>query len=92
MDELERPTIHDDTSNDHERFERRQLARDRDRRTEDILSIDESVASDLVYVLRDEGVVDVIPEDELLVHVPSGQKFRSNLGLAYFHQGWEANE
>ena len=92
MDELEQPMIQDDASRDHERFERRQLARDRDRRTEDVLCIDESVASDLIYVLRDEGVVDVIPEDELLVHVPSGQKFRSNVGLAYFHQGWEANE
>jgi len=88
--EPHQPTRHDDASNDAERFERRQLAKDRDQRNSDVLSIDESVASEVVYVLRDEGVVDIIPEEEKLVHLPSGQKFKSNVALAYFHEGWDA--
>ena len=88
--ERKQPTRHDDASRDAERFECRQLAKDRDRRQSDVLSIDESIASDLVYMLRDEGVVDIVPEEQKLVHVPSGQMFESNVGLAYFHEGWDA--
>ncbi|WP_342447934.1 hypothetical protein [Haloarcula amylovorans] len=74
---------------EYERFERRQLAIDRDTGT-DSLCIDESLAHELVEDLRAAGVVDVIPEEQLLTHSPSGEVFESNQALAYFHAGWEA--
>ncbi|WP_135305568.1 hypothetical protein [Haloarcula amylovorans] len=75
-----------ETIPDYERFERRQLATDRDRGT-DPLCIDESLAHDLVEDLRAEGVVDAIPAEQLLAHLPSRGVFESNQALAYFHMG-----
>ena len=92
MDDIPQPTIHDDASRDYEQFERRQLARDRDRREPGVLVIDESRASDIVDDLLSAGTVDVVPEDQVLVHYPSGQVFKSNVALAYFHKGWTARE
>ena len=74
---------------EYERFECRQLATNRDRRT-DSLCIDESLAHDLAKDLRAAGVVDVIPTEQLLAHSPSGEAFESNQALAYFHRGWAA--
>ncbi|WP_135305851.1 hypothetical protein [Haloarcula amylovorans] len=44
----------------------------------------------LVEDLRAAGVIDVIPEEQLLAHSPSGEVFESNQALAYFHAGWTA--
>ncbi|MBX0297398.1 hypothetical protein [Haloarcula nitratireducens] len=74
---------------EYERFECRQLATNRDRRT-DSLCIDESLAHDLVEDLRTAGVVNGIPAAQLLAHSPSGAVFESNQALVYFHVGWEA--
>ncbi|MBX0296900.1 hypothetical protein [Haloarcula nitratireducens] len=79
----------DETIPDYERFERRQLATDRDTGM-DSLCIDESLADDLVEDLRAAGVIDVIPAEQLLAHSPSGEVFESNQALAYFHEGWAA--
>ncbi|MBX0296630.1 hypothetical protein [Haloarcula nitratireducens] len=79
----------DETIPEYERLERRQLTNDRDRGT-DPLSLDESVAHDLVEDLRAAGVVDVSPPEQLLAHSPSGEVFESNQAIAYFHAGWEA--
>lgn len=79
----------DETIPGYERFERRQLANDRDRGT-DSLCIDESLAHNPVEDLRAAGVVDVILEEQLLAHSPSGKVFESNQALAYFHMGWAA--
>jgi len=82
--------IYDDTSNDHERFERRQLARDRDRRQQDVLSLDERRAAQIVRDLREQHIVDVQPEEQLLIHTPTGTKFEDDRALVYFHRGWQA--
>ncbi|QIO25344.1 hypothetical protein [Haloarcula sp. JP-L23] len=79
----------DETIPDYERFERRQLANDRDTGM-DSLCIDESGAHDLVEDLRAEGVIDVVPDEQLLIHSPSGRAFGSDKALAYFHTGWQA--
>lgn len=82
--------IYDDTSNDHERFERRQLAKDRDRRRQGVLSIDEQHAAGIVHDLRKQHIVDVQPQEQLLIHTPTGTKFERALALVYFHRGWQA--
>ncbi|MBV0926410.1 hypothetical protein KTS45_19575 [Halomicroarcula limicola] len=79
----------DETIPEYERFERRQLATDRDMGP-DSLCIDESLAHDLVEDLRTAGAVDVIPAEQLLAHSPSGEVFESDQALAYFHAGWVA--
>lgn len=81
---------YNDTSNDHERFERRQLAQDRDRRRQDVLSIEEQRAAQIVSELREQHIVAVQPEEQLLIHTPTGTKFKRDLALVYFHQGWQA--
>ncbi|MFD1588228.1 hypothetical protein ACFR9U_14695 [Halorientalis brevis] len=81
---------YDDTLNDHERFERRQLAQDRDRRRQGVLSIDEQRAAQIVRALREQHIVDVQPEGQLLIHTPTGTKFEDDRALVYFHRGWQA--
>lgn len=81
---------YDDTSNDPERFERRQLAQDRDRRPQDVSSLDEQRAAQIVRNLREQHIVDVQPEEQLLIHTPTGTKFECDLALVYFHRGWQA--
>ncbi|KAA9400587.1 hypothetical protein Har1131_17975 [Haloarcula sp. CBA1131] len=80
----------DQTVPDYERFEREQIAQDRDRRRLDTVEIDEPRGREVVTSLLDEGVVEPIPEHEVLQHVPSGQCFDSDMALVYFHKGWEA--
>lgn len=86
------PSIHDSTHDDHERFERRQLARDRDARRTQTVTVDESQAAKIVRELIDVGVVDVVPDDQLLRHAPSKRSFESNRALVLFHRGWQARE
>jgi len=90
------PTLHDDTSTDHEQFERRQLAQDRDhaqRQSPDTLvAIDESEARMIVFDLLDRGIAIPVEEEQVLCHEPSGRSFKSDLLLAVFHKGWTARE
>ena len=79
-----------DTRPDYERFERRQLAQDRDNRQVQTVDVDESRARRIVQKLREAGIVVAVPEDKCLIHRPSGEKFDSDTALAHFHRGWEA--
>lgn len=79
----------DSTHDDIERFERRQLARDRNT-TPTTLVIDESNARRIVDDLRADDVVEAIPGDQVLVHQPSGHLFESDHSLVLFHIGWKA--
>jgi hypothetical protein len=81
----------DDTRPDYERFERRQLAQDRDNRQVQTVDVDESRARRIVQDLRAAGIVKTVPEDECLLHRPSGETFDSNTTLVHFHRGWEAD-
>ena len=84
------PDPHDDTSADHEQFEKEQLAQDRDVAVVDTADIDDRTAQRLVNDLVDADVVTPVPEDQVLVHEPSGTAFDSSAQLAVFHRGWTA--
>ncbi|MFA1612613.1 hypothetical protein ACFPM1_15660 [Halorubrum rubrum] len=84
------PDPHDDTSRDYERFEKEQLAQDRDATSVDTADIDDTTAQNLVKDLIDTDVVTPVPEDQVLVHEPSGTAFDSTTQLAVFHRGWMA--
>ncbi|TKX84496.1 hypothetical protein EXE43_18590 [Halorubrum sp. SS5] len=83
------PDPHDDTSRDYERFEKAQLAQDRDAAGIDTADIDDATAENLVSELIAD-VVTPVPEDHVLVHEPSGAAFDSSTQLAVFHRGWMA--
>jgi len=84
------PDPHDDTSDDHEQFEKILLAQDRDAASVDTADVDDVTAQRLVSDLVDEDVVTPVPEDQVLVHEPSGTTFNSSTQLAVFHRGWTA--
>ncbi|GAA0262416.1 hypothetical protein [Halobacterium noricense] len=84
------PGPHDDTSRDYERFEKEQLAQDRDATSVDTADVDDTTAQRLVSDLVDADVVTPVPEDHVLVHEPSGTAFDSTTQLAVFHRGWTA--
>jgi len=84
------PDPHDDTSRDYERFEKEQLAQDRDAIGDDTADIDNATAQRLVSDLVDADVVTPVPEDHVLVHDPSGTAFDSTTQLAVFYRGWTA--
>ena len=84
------PDSFDDTSSDHEQFEKEQLAQDRDATRVDTADIDDASAQNLVSELIDADVVTLVPEDQVLVHEPSGTAFDSSTQLAVFHRGWTA--
>ena len=84
------PDPYDDTSADHEQFEKELLAQDRDAARVDTADIDDTMARRLVDDLVDADVVTPIPEDRVLVHEPSGTAFDSATQLAVFHRGWMA--
>jgi hypothetical protein len=84
------PDLHDDTSADYEQFEKEQLAQDRDATDVDTADIDDATAQRLVSDLVDADVVTPVPEDQVLVHKPSGTTFDSTTQLAVFHRGWTA--
>jgi hypothetical protein len=81
--------IHTDTSDDHHRFEEKQIARDRDQRRITGSERDAERAAQLVATLREQGVVEAIPEDQLFVHVPTGQTFQETEALIKFHRGYQ---
>jgi len=80
----------DDTIPDYERFERRQIAQDQDIQRLQTADIDEAKARAIVQELVNADVVMAMPEDQCLVHRPSGERFDSDTALVHFHQGWEA--
>ena len=84
------PDPHDDTSADHEQFEKELLAQDRDAAGVDTADVDDRTAQNLINDLVDADVVTPVPEDQVLVHEPSGTTFDSTTQLAVFHRGWTA--
>ncbi|WP_233509339.1 hypothetical protein [Haloferax sp. Atlit-48N] len=64
------------------------LAQDRDAARVDTADIDDTTAQSLVSDLVDADVVTPVPEDQVLVHEPSGTTFDSTTQLAVFHRGW----
>ena len=83
-------TVIDPTIPDYERFERRQLAQDQDNRHAQTVDVDESQAQTIVRDLISADIVVAVPEDQCLIHRPSGERFDSNTALVHFHRGWEA--
>jgi len=84
------PDPHDDTSADHEQLEIELLAQDRDAASVATADVDDATAQRLVSDLVDADVVTPVPEDQILVHEPSGTVFDSATQLAVFHRGWTA--
>ncbi|WP_435075651.1 hypothetical protein [Halorubrum sp. HHNYT27] len=84
------PDPHDDTSSDHEQFEKEQLTQDRDTAGVDTADVDDATAQRLVNDLVGADVVTPVPEDQVLVHEPSGTAFDSSTQLAVFPRGWTA--
>ena len=84
------PDPHDDTSGDYEQFEKEQLAQDRDATSVDTADVDDTTAQNLINDLVDADIVTPVPEDQVLVHEPSGTTFDSSTQLAVFHRGWTA--
>jgi hypothetical protein len=84
------PDSHEDTSSDDERFEKEQLAQDRDATGIDTADVDDTSAQRLVNDLVDADIVTPVPEDHVLVHEPSGTAFDSSTQLALYHRGWIA--
>ncbi|CQH64486.1 uncharacterized protein HHUB_5039 (plasmid) [Halobacterium hubeiense] len=82
------PDPHDDTSRDSEQFEKELLAQDRDVAGGDTADVDDRTAQNLINDLVDADVVTPVPEDQVLVHEPSGTTFDSSTQLAVFHRGW----
>jgi len=81
------PDPHDDTSADHEQFEKAQLAQDRDAAGVDAADMDDATARSLIDDLVDADLVTPVPEDQVLVHEPSGTAFDSPTQLAVYHRG-----
>jgi len=84
------PDPYDDTSADHEQFEKELLAQDRDAARVDTADIDDTMARRLVDDLVDADVVTPVPEDRVLTHEPSGAAFDSTTQLAVYNRGWTA--
>ena len=84
------PDPHDDTSRDYEQFEKEQLAQDRDAASVATADVDDATARSLVDDLIDADIITPVPEDQVLVHEPSGTSFDSATQLAVFHRGWTA--
>lgn len=81
------PDAFDDTTDDHERFETELLAQDHDADRVATADIDDATARHLVGDLVDDDVVTPIPDEQVLVHEPSGKAFDSITQLAVFHRG-----
>ena len=84
------PDPYDDTSADHEQFEKAQLAQDRDAASVATADVNDATAQRLVSDLVDADVLTPVPEDQVLVHEPSGTAFDSPTQLAVYHRGWTA--
>ena len=84
------PDPHDDRSADYEQVEKALLAQDRDAAEVDMADVDDATAQRLISELIDAEVITPVPEDQVLVHKPSGAAFDSTTQLAVFHRGWTA--
>jgi hypothetical protein len=84
------PDTHDDTADDHERFERELLAQDQDARRPSTADLDDETAQEVVRNLLDAGTVAPVVDERVLIHEPSGAAFESLWQLAVFHEGWTA--
>ena len=84
------PDTHDDTADDHERFERELLAQDQDARRPSTADLDDETAQEVVRNLLDAGTVTLVVDQRVLVREPSGAAFKSLWQLAVFHKGWIA--
>jgi len=84
------PHPRDDTSADYEQFEKTLLDQDRDASGVDTGDVNDATAQNLVNKLVDADIVTPVPEDQVLVHEPSGTAFHSTTQLAVFHRGWTA--
>ena len=84
------PDTHDDTADDHERFERELLAQDQDARRPSTADLDDETAQEVVRNLLDVGTVTPVVNERVFVHEPSGAAFESLWQLAVFHEGWTA--
>jgi len=82
--------ILDDTTDDYERLETELVAQDRDAARVATADIDERSARRLVNDLIEDDMVRPIPDQQVLVHDPSGEAFDSITQLAVFHRGWRA--
>jgi hypothetical protein len=75
-----------------ERAARRRAAKNEDARR--VNTLDSGLCNDVVVReierLRDEGIVQIIPEDEVYRHSPASEVFDSGEALLMFHRGWEA--
>jgi len=79
------PDVHDDTTDEHERFQEELLAQERDARCPSTADLDEETAWQVVRYLLDPGTVTPIVDRRVLVHEPSGAAFESMQQLAVFH-------
>jgi hypothetical protein len=82
----------DETIPDYERFERRQLAQDRDSRQANTADVGKAEARSVVDSLIDEKVVIPDGEGKCYYHEPSGTAFDSSRALVHFHRGWKAGQ
>ncbi|MFB9825092.1 hypothetical protein [Halobaculum roseum] len=78
----------EDMSTDADRFEREQLARDRDADRAETADVTAAFARELVDDLIDADIVTACPDPQVFVHDPTGVAFRSRRQLAAFHRGW----
>ncbi|MFC7116587.1 hypothetical protein ACFQH2_18780 [Natronoarchaeum sp. GCM10025703] len=85
------PDPHDDTSADCEQFERKLLAQDHNIASIETADVDNTTARNFISELIDADVVAPVPENQVLVHEPSGTAFDSSTQLAVFHRGWTAD-
>jgi len=84
------PDPRDDTSADYEQFEQALLAQVRDTASIATADVNDTTARNLVSELVDTDIVTPVPEDQILVHEPSSNAFKSTTQLVVFHQGWTA--
>ena len=66
------PDTHDDTADDHERFERELLAQDQDARRPSTVDLDDETAQEVVRNLLNAGTVTPVVNERVFVHEPSG--------------------
>ncbi|MXR40802.1 hypothetical protein GRX01_05535 [Halobaculum sp. WSA2] len=78
----------EDARTDRDRFEREQLARDRDADRVETADVTAAFARELVDDLIAADVVTARSDPRVFVHNLSGVAFRSRRQLAAFHRGW----
>jgi hypothetical protein len=53
-----------------------------------ILEVDESLARQRVRDLVQGGIISKSVADHLLIHDPTGKRFKSDIAITYYHLGW----